>query len=75
MANLNSKLSIVHVSQGETRGCWEGPDPNSGRWCLGLGERSVRIWEFWWEVLDVVLTCVRNHSVKSKRTGEMTSEC
>lgn len=54
------------------------PNPNakSGCWSLGLGKGSVcraGSQEPWWEVLNMVLMLVRNHSAKSKRTGKMTS--
>lgn len=79
MANLDSKLSTVHVPRGRNYGCSKGPNPAltlTLHWGLGTGAVcSAGSWELWWEVLNTVLTCVRNHSVKSKCTGEMTSEC
>lgn len=52
------------------------PNPKSGCWSLGLGKGSVcraGSQEPWWELLNMVLMLVRNHSVKSKCTGKMTS--
>lgn len=55
------------------------PNPKSGCWFLGPGKGSVcstGSQELWWEVLNMVLGCVRNHSgLRSKCTGKTTSGC